>query len=399
MDRGSAADGSWRGPPRGHDWWQAVLEGSSITLAGCDADHRYVWVLNPPRNFTIEQILGRSDSEILPPADVAELIELKAEVLASGRGVRREVRVTALDEVRYFDVTAKPVRDAGGGIGGLTLAAVEVTELRRLGIEGHLALEQERAARAAAELRRSEAERQIASRSKLMRGFSHEVRNPLSAALGYVELVMAGVQGSLTEGQRFYLSRARRLLDTAVGLLDDLLMLARAEAGGLTVHRAPADLRATLREVAEWYREQADDAGLELQLELPDTLPAIETDAARVRQIVGNLLSNALKYTERGAVGIRVLHGERADGPGPGPWIVVDVWDTGPGIPDEEYERIFDEFTRLESDAAGFGLGLAVSRMLARALGGEVTMRSRVGVGSTFTLWLPAVEPGRAGLS
>src|SRR5690606_14502385 len=172
MDRSSVMGGSRRGPPRGHDWYQAVLEGSPITLAECDADHRYVWVLNPPRNLTSEQIVGRRDSEILPSADVAELTELKAEVLASGRGVRREVRLTALDEVRYFDVTAKPVKDADGGIGGLTLAAVEVTELRRLGIEEHLALERERAARAAAEVQRREAERQIASRSKLMRGFS-----------------------------------------------------------------------------------------------------------------------------------------------------------------------------------------------------------------------------------
>jgi len=397
MDHGSPTGKLLQRLPGDHERCEAMLGGSAITLAACDARQRYVWLLNPPRGFTAEQLVGRSLGEVLPAEHVAEIVEFHEKVLTSARGERREIRVVVSDEVRYYDVTAKPVMDGSGRVAGLTLAAVEVTGLRRVGIEEHLALERERAARLAAEARCREAERQIVSRSKLMRGFSHEVRNPLSAALGYVELVLAGVKGELTEAQRFFLSRARRSLDTAVGSLDDLLMLARAEAGGLTVHLAPTDLCAMLRDVAEWNREQAQAAGLELRLEVPDTLPVIETDAVRVRQVIGNLLSNALKFTKCGAVGIRASHGECADAPGPGPWIMVDVWDTGPGIPEEAGERIFEEFTRLKSGAAGFGLGLAVSRMLARALGGEVTLQSRVGVGSTFTLWLPAVTPGRAG--
>ena len=396
MDRDPATGSSRDGPAGGLDWYHTVLEGSPITLAGCDAAHRYVWLLNPPRGFTLEEIVGRKDSEILPAGDVAEVVELKAEVLASGRALRREVRVATVDRVRYFDVTANPVRGAGGRVQGLTLAGVEITELRCLAIEEHLALERERTARAEAEARRQDAERRLASRSKLMRGFSHDVRNLLSAALGYVELVIAGVRGSLTEGQHFFLSRALRSLDTAVDVFDDFLMLTRAEAGGLMIRLAPMDVGVVLRECAESYRAQAQAAGLELRLELPEALPPIETDAVRVRQVVGNLLSNAVKYTTRGAVGIRAFRGERADGPGPGPWVVVEVWDTGPGIPDEARERIFEEFMRLESGGTGFGLGLAVSRMLARALGGEITVQSRVGAGSTFTLWLPA-GGGRGG--
>jgi len=115
-----------------------------------------------------------------------------------------------------------------------------------------------------------------------------------------------------------------------------------------------------------------------------------EPSAVRLRQVVSNLLSNAIEYTERGAVGSRALHGERQDGRAPGERVVVEVWDTGPGIPEEARERIFDEFVRLDSRTAGFGLGLTMSRMLARALGGEITVRSTVGAGATFTLWLPA---------
>src|SRR5690606_32217081 len=380
MDCGSPTGGLLEGLPGGHDWCRVLLAGSPITLAACDALQRYVWLVNPPRGFTAEQIVGRRAGEILPAEHVAELVELKEHVLASGRGERREVRVTVIDEVRYYDVTANPVRGAGGRAGGLTLAAVEVTDLRRHELEGRVALERERAARAAAEAEREKAEQRIASQSKLMRGLSHDVRNLLSSALGYVELVMAGVRGSLTTGQRFFLARALRSLDTTVGLLDDLLMLARAEAGGLAVRLAPTDVSVVLRECAESYRAQAQAAGLELRLELPETLPPIETDAVRVRQVVGNLLSNAIKYTVRGAVGIRAFHGERADCPGPGPWLAVDVWDTGPGIAAEAGGRIFEEFSRLDSGVEGLGRGLSVSRMLARALGGEVTVRSQVGV-------------------
>src|SRR5690606_15661699 len=132
----------------------------------------------------------------------------------------------------------------------------------------HVALERERAARVAAERRRRELEQQTASRWKLMRGFSHDVRNLLSSGMGLVELVLAEVQGAVTDGQRLLLTRARRSIGAAVGLLDDLLTLARAEAGGLAVRLAPTDMSVVLRECAESYRAQAQDAGLELRLEL-----------------------------------------------------------------------------------------------------------------------------------
>src|SRR5690606_40531807 len=162
MDCGSPTGGLLEGLPGGHDWCRVLLAGSPITLAACDALQRYVWLVNPPRGFTAEQIVGRRAGEILPAEHVAELVELKEHVLASGRGERREVRVTVIDEVRYYDVTANPVRGAGGRAGGLTLAAVEVTDLRCRELEERVALERERAARAAAEAEREEAEQRIA---------------------------------------------------------------------------------------------------------------------------------------------------------------------------------------------------------------------------------------------
>jgi signal transduction histidine kinase len=118
-------------------------------------------------------------------------------------------------------------------------------------------------------------------------------------------------------------------------------------------------------------------------------LPPARADAARVRQIVGNLLSNAIKYTQQGRVSVRVVATTNG-GPHPGAWSCVMIEDTGPGIPEEQQEHLFEEFTRFTSDSPGSGLGLAISRNLAEALGGAITLRSKPGEGTCFTLWLPS---------
>jgi signal transduction histidine kinase len=152
-----------------------------------------------------------------------------------------------------------------------------------------------------------------------------------------------------------------------------------------------------VRETAEDYAGAAEQAGLQVRVRTADDLPLTPTDPKRLRAIIGNLLSNAIKYTPAGG-SVEVRTGVRSGGsaPGRGLWIIVDVADTGPGIPSEASEHIFQEYTRLEPAAAeGAGIGLAVSRTTARLLGGDLTFRSAAGAGSTFTLWLP--EQSEAG--
>lgn len=130
---------------------------------------------------------------------------------------------------------------------------------------------------------------------------------------------------------------------------------------------------------------------------MPDELPITRSDPDRVRQILGNLISNAVKYTGEGHVAVVV--GIRSDGEAPraGRWIGVDVSDTGPGIPRDKHHLLFREFAPIApGNRRGAGIGLAISRRIARALGGEITFDSEVGVGSTFTLWLPLVEVEQA---
>ena len=257
-----------------------------------------------------------------------------------------------------------------------------------------LLLASEREARAEAEARRHEIAEVLESRSRLMRGFSHDVKNPLGAADGYAALLEEGIHGELSTTQRQAVSRIRRSIRNALALIDDLHEFARAEAGHIELACEPVDVRTLVCELVEDYRASANGSGLALRSELPDALPTIDGDPVRVRQVLGNLLSNAVKYTDAGSVTVRVA--VRTDPPPslvvprPARWIAIDVVDTGVGIPRAEQPRLFREFSRLhEGEKPGAGLGLAISQRVSRALGGAITLESDEGRGATFTLWLP----------
>jgi signal transduction histidine kinase len=184
-------------------------------------------------------------------------------------------------------------------------------------------------------------------------------------------------------------NRIRRCIHEALALIDVLNALARAERGTVDVLMESTDIGALLQSLAEEYQARAKAAGLSLSVFTDPDVPNIESSAARVRQIASNLLSNAIKYTPAGSVTIRASVRPGASAGFPGDWVAVDFIDTGRGIPLEKQEFIFEEFSRLADDKPGAGLGLAISRVLAEALGGHITAESRTGLGSTFTLWLP----------
>jgi signal transduction histidine kinase len=241
-----------------------------------------------------------------------------------------------------------------------------------------------------AQERRLQLAQLVETRSRLIRGIGHDVKNPLGAADGYAGLLEEGVKGELTPEQKQYVVRMRRMHRSILDIINNLLEFSRAETGEREVAMSQTDVDEVVRETAEDYGGAAQQAGLDFHVRTDD-LPLTHTDPARLRAIVGNLLSNAIKYTPAGGR-VEVRTGVRSDraAPGAGPWITVDVEDTGPGIPPEASEHIFEEYSRLDPAAAeGAGIGLAVSRATARLLGGDVTFRSSRGAGSTFTLWLP----------
>jgi PAS domain S-box-containing protein len=234
-----------------------------------------------------------------------------------------------------------------------------------------------------AERRRDDLEQAVESRSRLMRGFTHDVKNSLAAALGNAELLLEqGVLGDLDDAQRRSLAQIRSSIGSAVALIDDLLELARAEAGQLEIRWAATDVREPARALAGEYHATAEKAGLRIDLRMPDRMPVIESDASRIHQVLANLISNAIKYTGPGG---HVVVSARADAR----HISVDVTDTGPGIPGDQQALLFEEFWRSDRREKGAGLGLAIGRRVARLLGGDITVDSEPGRGSTFTLRLP----------
>lgn len=248
---------------------------------------------------------------------------------------------------------------------------------------------------------RQKLEQVMASRSRLMRGFSHDVKNPVGAADGFAELLGHGIYGDLTDEQQASVERLRRCLRRALSLIDDLHELARVETGAIAVAPEPVDLAELVNTIGEEYHAAAEANGLEFEVLVEPGIPLIATNGARVRQIASNLLSNAIKYTDAGAVRVRTrrlsanqagLAVTDAQAAINGEWALIEFADSGPGIPLHQRDFIFEEFSRLNADKPGAGLGLAISELLAQALGGRISVESELGRGSTFTLWLPLRE-------
>ena len=236
---------------------------------------------------------------------------------------------------------------------------------------------------------RARLQRLMDSRGRLIRGFSHDVKNPLGAADGYAALLQDGIYGAVTEEQRASIAHVRDAVHRALSLIDDLHELARAETGHLGIRLEPTDLGGLMSECAEEFRAAADAKHLAFVLDVVAEIPEVDTDPSRIRQIVGNLLSNAIKYTATGTITVRA-RSDAADHPPDAAHVFVDVEDTGPGIPPDKFDLIFEEFARLPGGThSGAGLGLAISRHVADALGCRLELRSELGNGSTFTLCVP----------
>jgi PAS domain S-box-containing protein len=273
-----------------------------------------------------------------------------------------------------------------------------------------------RRANAALAERTSEAERaraqaDAASRAKsdFLATMSHEIRTPINAIIGYTELLEIGIAGPLADRQRAFLERVHVSSRHLLTLIEDILDLARIEAGRTDLTTAPVPANRTIAAAIALVGPQAHARRIRLaQPTFADSQTTFEGDEDRVRQILVNLLSNAVKFTEPDGQ-VTVSHGV-SDLPPPtvdgrGPWTYIRVADTGVGIAPADLERVFLPFEQAEQGytrrKGGTGLGLAISRQLARLMGGDLTAESEVDAGSTFTLWLPQHAPrnGAAELS
>jgi signal transduction histidine kinase len=215
---------------------------------------------------------------------------------------------------------------------------------------------------------------------------SHELRTPLNAIGGYAELIEMGLGGAVTEQQREYLSRIRTSQQHLLRIINDLLNYSRIEAGKLEYEKVPVSLPGVIETVTAMIAPQATGKGITLEMPPCGEVTA-RGDRLKIEQVVLNLLSNAVKFTPSGGhitVGCRLSDG----------YATLTVADTGPGIPADRTEDIFEPFVQLgrslSSGHEGAGLGLAISRDLARNMDGDITVATGAGKGATFTLTLPA---------
>ncbi|MGH8666304.1 MAG: ATP-binding protein [Burkholderiales bacterium] len=273
---------------------------------------------------------------------------------------------------RTFRVNCTPVLGAGVKDTPVLVSLDDVTEIEQKEIE--------------LEAARIKAESASQLKSDFLANMSHEIRTPMNAILGFTELLR---RGSARKGQDL-----RKHLDTIhssgthlLGLINDILDLSKVEAGRIEVERIDCSPLRVLREVSQVLGIKAQEKGIALALEFGGPIPArVMSDPARLRQIVTNLVGNAIKFTQKGAVRVTPrLQGKNADA-----LLVIDVADSGIGIPADKLDSIFEPFTQAESSTTrrfgGTGLGLTISRQFARALGGDITVTSTPGGGSVFSI-------------
>jgi len=300
----------------------------------------------------------------------------------SGRGVRIALWVVGLGAI------------VGLGI-GLLLERREASRIADRSSElEHLSTELLRANRA---------------KSEFLANVSHELRTPLNAIVGFVDLLRDGVYGPLNSRQTGPVERIEASANHLRHLVDQVLDLAKMAAGRLEIHTEPVELRPFVFDVASEVEPLMTEKGLSFSLAVGATLPRVRTDPTHLRQILINLLGNAVKFTSDGGIAVRgklirrnpqstsaeLLSSSSTEAP----WIALQVADSGVGIAEKDRERIFDEFEQVnagprgDSMRRGTGLGLPISRRLARLLGGDISVESELGRGSVFTVWLP-VDPG-----
>ncbi|HZF68272.1 MAG TPA: PAS domain-containing protein [Gemmatirosa sp.] len=344
-------------------------------------------------------LMGKSVDEALPEVREQGFITLLDRVLATGEPfVGREVPVVlgrtpgAAPEPRFVDFVYLPIVEADGSRSGIIAHGSDVTEQVEARREIERLLAESERARLDAEAARAEAQAANRTKGEFLAVMSHELRTPLNAIGGYVELIELGIRGPVTAQQREDLARIQKSQRHLLGLINGVLNYSRAEAGAVHYDVGDVPLAPVLATCETLIAPQARAKGISLRFAACQEPLTVRGDREKVQQILVNLLSNAVKFTAPG--GEVTLDCQPDRGRSGAPAVVVTVADTGRGIATDQLERVFEPFvqvdTRLTRTEEGMGLGLAISRDLARGMGGDLTAESTLGAGSTFTLTLPA---------
>jgi two-component system, sensor histidine kinase and response regulator len=341
------------------DRLKGILEYTTASIAVKDLDGRYVLVSRAwEESAGVCDVLGSTDHELFSAEDAESRLRGDADVLRTGDAVEYERE----SGEQTFMLVSFPLRDGRGAICAIGSVATDVSERRR-----------------------AFADAVDASRikSEFLANMSHEIRTPLNGVIGMLELLAGTVLNSV---QRSYVQTASSSGDALLGVVNDVLDFSKIEAGKFELDEHDIDVRQIVEDTCEMVAPQAHAKDVELTAWIEDSLPSgLRGDGGRLRQVLTNLLSNSVKFTQDGEVAVRVTAELVDDARAV---LHVEVSDTGIGIDAAELERLFEPFTQADSSTTrrfgGTGLGLAISVRLVEMMGGALTAESRRGHGSTF---------------
>ncbi|MEZ5291211.1 MAG: ATP-binding protein [Vicinamibacterales bacterium] len=366
-----------------HEFYRQVLDSLPVQLAVFDPDLRYEYAT--PSAFRTADVrnwvIGKSDVEYgrlrnLPPEVVAQRRETVRRVFDTGETVEFEEGFTTKDgEARFFKRFVAPAFDNEGRVQHVLGYGIDITDLKRV----------------EAELRdaKQQAERLGQAKERFLANMSHELRTPLNAVVG-TAFLLDGT--ALDAEQREYVSTIRAAAETLLSLINDVLDFTKIGAGAISFEQIPFDVRDVMTGVIGAVKVPGSAKGLRIRGSAELDVPVrVLGDPTRLKQVLLNLVGNAIKFTEKGEVSIeaRMAH-ERSGGPS---WLEIEVRDTGIGIGPDKIDHIFDAFTQEREDTTrrfgGSGLGLSIVRELVSRQGGTVSASSVPGEGSRFVVRLP----------
>ncbi|MBF0551021.1 MAG: PAS domain S-box protein [Deltaproteobacteria bacterium] len=344
--------------------------------------------------------LGKSFKEALPPYIAEPYDNAIQAVKDSGVVQQLDYYMEVAGEIRWYSAKVSMRKDALGGFAGVTVVARDITERKwaEEELKRHRDHLEELVGERTAELIVAKEKAEVANlaKSTFLSSMSHELRTPLNAILGYAQILKR--QDNLTEGQRHYLDIMHDSGEHLLTLINDILDLSKIEAQRMETQDAPFNLSVVLRQVLNIARVKAEEKDLTIHYDTITPLPEhVRGDERKLKQILLNLLGNAVKYTHRGGIILRVGYDQAKSRS-----FRCEVVDTGIGITPDKLEVIFEPFTQLPADGQtgeGSGLGLSITQRLMALMQGKMEVKSELGRGSTFSVELalpPAVEAGRS---
>ncbi len=357
--------------------WEYIFNHAGWAVASAHPESGALELVNPAfakmHGYTVEELIGRPLADTFAPESRAELPWHVATAHAQDDYVYESLHIRKDGSVFPVLTHVSALKDETGRVLYLAATFQDITERKR--------------AEEALKQKTVEAEEASRLKSQFVSNVSHELRTPLNAILGYSALLSEEVFGALNQEQKGPLEGIQRNAKELLHLINDVLDLSRIEAGKLPIHPERLNIDLLLKEVVAGMKPLLEKKGLQIQWNLPQSLPSIESDAGKVKQIVTNLLSNAIKFTLKGK--ITIAAGDQPEKEG----VRITIADTGIGIKPEELAKIFDSFHQADAEMTrefgGVGLGLAIVKELVGLLKGEITVESEFGKRSTFTVFLP----------